>query len=45
MQNYKPNAVEAQKPILMSGKRISWAELSALFVMRKALLLSGVGHE
>ena len=43
MQNYKTNAVGSQKPILMNGKRLSWAELSVAFATRKAqLLLSGV---
>ena len=45
MQNYKSNAVSSQKPILMNGKRLSWAELSVVFATRKALLLSGVAHE
>lgn len=42
MQNYKSKAVDSQKPILMNGKRLSWAELSVVFAARKAQLLSGV---
>lgn len=39
MQNYKTKPLEAQKPILMHGKRLSWAELSDLFARRQREML------
>lgn len=40
MNNYKTETAKQQKPILLNGQRMTWAELSALFVIRKAKLLA-----